>query len=320
MNLSAVKQKVKRWIRALKIYSTSGFLGDGSIRIEAASACQLRCPVCVDVWQVKKGVGSGTLRFNDFKAFIDRHPHFNMIELSNKGEIFLNNDLDRIMQYAHSKRISLTALNGVNFNHVRAETFKNLVQYGFKAMTISIDGATQATYEKYRVRGNLERVLNNIRKLNEYKELFHAEYPRLRWRFLVFAHNEHEIPLARQMAGELGMTFVLGRNSNPEYIPSGAFPDNGKSPLLEAENESYCWQLLGSPQINWDGRLLGCCVNASNNDYGNVFTSGLKACIRSEKYQYAIAMLKGKKDPRKDIFCVQCRVYQEMQQTGNYIK
>ena len=314
-----VKQQVKRWIRALKIYATCGFLGDGSIRIDAASACQLRCPVCVDVWQVKKGVGSGTLRFEDFKKFIERHPHFNEIEISNNGEIFLNTDIDKIIRYAHEMGIRLTAMNGVNFNHVQSETLKNLVQYRFKALSISIDGATQATYEKYRVRGTLEVVLNNIGKINVYKKQFHSEYPRLRWRFILFAHNEHELPLARQKAQELGMKFELVKNSNPEYMPSGKSSDT-EMPPQDSRNESFCWQLLSSPQISWDGRLLGCCVNATKNDYGNVFQSGLKACIQSEKYQYAVAMLKGKKEPRADIFCTQCKVYKDMQTNGTYIK
>lgn len=314
-----LKRLTHHFILTMKIYATCGFLGRGAIRLEAASACQLRCPICVDVWQVKKGVGSGTLRFEDFKRFVDRHKYFHEIEISNNGEIFLNTDLDKIIAYAHKKGIQLTALNGVNLNHVKEETIKNLVKYNFKALKVSIDGATQATYEIYRVRGDLERVLENIRTINKYKSIFKSEYPQLTWQFIVFAHNEQEIPIARKMAQDLGMKFLLQRNANPEYLASGEFPTEELQEALSHSGTSFCRQLFLAPQINWDGRLLGCCINTTKNDYGNVFKSGLKECIRSERYQYALAMLKGQRDARDDIVCTGCSVYKEMQKKGTYI-
>jgi len=67
----------------------------------------------------------------------------------------------------------------------------------------------------------------------------------------------------------------------------------------------HCYQLWDSPQINWDGKLLGCCVNRKK-DFGNVFEEGLENCLKSEKYIYAKNMLKGKVRPREDIPCFDC--------------
>jgi hypothetical protein len=36
---------------------------------------------------------------------------------------------------------------------------------------------------------------------------YRSPYPHLRWQFIVFPHNEHELPKARAMAQELGMRF-----------------------------------------------------------------------------------------------------------------
>ncbi|OIO64334.1 hypothetical protein AUJ68_06230 [Candidatus Woesearchaeota archaeon CG1_02_57_44] len=66
-----------------------------------------------------------------------------------------------------------------------------------------------------------------------------------------------------------------------------------------------CLLLWHSPQINWDGRLLGCCVNTWQ-DFGNVFSDGLSACMDSERYQHTKKMLQGKAGPRDDIPCVRC--------------
>jgi MoaA/NifB/PqqE/SkfB family radical SAM enzyme len=316
---SGIKRRIQSWIRPVRIHFHCGFLGGGAIRLEIAAACQLRCPTCVDVWQVKKGVGSGTLRFHHFKQFVDRYPYFNEIEISNNGEIFLNNDLGQIIQYAHERGIRLTAANGVNLNHAREEILENLVRYAFGYIRVSIDGATQSTYEKYRVRGNLEKVLDNIRKINDFKKMFHSRFPVLEWQFILFEHNQQEIPEARKMASDLGMKFSLKRNSNPEAISSGVEKEVETNEAMLDGDSGICRQLFLAPQINWDGRLLGCCVNSSKNDYGNVFQTGLKECIKGERYQYAMKMLEGRKEPREDIPCTQCSIYQQMRQERKYL-
>jgi len=42
-----------------------------------------------------------------------------------------------------------------------------------------------------------------------------------------------------------------------------------------------------SPQINWDGRLLGCC-GLYKEDYGvNVFEVGLRVALKNDMFVYA---------------------------------
>ncbi len=188
---------------------------------------------------------------------------------------------------------------------------------------MSIDGATQSTYQKYRVGGRLENMLNNIRKLNEYKRMFNSEHSHLIWKFILFAHNEHEVSLAQEMGGELGMGFQLTENADPEYVSSGHTPSYETHyeplPQLPAYGTHFCLQMFTAPMISWDGRLFGCCINSTENDYGNVFKSGLKACISSKRYQYALKMLRGEKQSRADIPCTGCFIYRVMRESGKYI-
>jgi hypothetical protein len=72
-----------------------------------------------------------------------------------------------------------------------------------------------------------------------------------------------------------------------------------------------CAQLWDSPQINWDGKLLGCCVN-KYGDFGNVFEQGLREAVRTERYTYAKQMVVGRKPGRPDIPCFHCKVYQRI--------
>lgn len=58
--------------------------------------------------------------------------------------------------------------------------------------------------------------------------------------------------------------------------------------------EDTCLQLWMNPQINWDGKLLGCCLNFWETFGGNAFEKGLEHILASEKLAYARQLLQGK--------------------------
>jgi MoaA/NifB/PqqE/SkfB family radical SAM enzyme len=192
-----------------------------AIRLETSSFCQLRCPSCPTTARaIHPAVGSGFLRLDDFRKLLDENPSLTLIELSNYGEIFLNPQLPRILELAHRRNVAVNAANGVNLNHVRDEVLEAIVKFQLRIMTCSIDGASQETYRHYRVRGNFDKVIGNIRRINELKQLHRSEFPRLRWQFIVFGHNEHELPKARRMAQELEMEFYVKRRGTTPSLPS----------------------------------------------------------------------------------------------------
>src|SRR5262245_22748550 len=162
------------------------------IRLEASSYCNLRCPSCPTTsGAIHPAVGSGFLRFEDFRKLLDDNPGLKRIELSNYGEIFLNRELLRILELAHRRGVVLTADNGANLNKVRPEVLEGLVKYQLRSMVCAIDGASEATYSVYRVRGKFANVVDNIRKINMLKRRYRSRFPELSWQFVVFGHNEH---------------------------------------------------------------------------------------------------------------------------------
>ena len=61
----------------------------------------------------------------------------------------------------------------------------------------------------YRVRGNFNKVIEHIERINYFKRKHQSEFPELTWQFVVFGHNEQEIAVARgEMANKLGMGFL----------------------------------------------------------------------------------------------------------------
>jgi len=282
------------------------------IRIEVSSVCQLRCPLCPQVdGQLKEHIGFGFLEFANFKKLVDENPEIKSIEISNWGEIFLNPELNDILAYSHKKGVSLTAFSGVNLNTVNEETLEDIVKYQLKGMLVSLDGASPETYRQYRVKGNFNTVIANIQKINEFKKKYNSPFPVLNWQFIIFKHNEHEISKAKALAKKLNMSFFIKKNwgeSNPSNTTSSSFKKRPKirdriQPTLIATE--LCGQMWESPQINWDGKLLGCCVNKWG-DYGNVFEQGLKSCLQNPKYIHAKRALLGREKITENMPCYSC--------------
>jgi hypothetical protein len=313
IDLRTLPQKLSNYLRF-------GVL-DRMVMIEASSLCQLDCVKCPGKVLGQHGelehvIGKGNLAFDNFKLLLDSNPWIKQIELSNWGELFLNPLLKQIIEYAFLRKVRLFAQNGVNLNTVSNEQLEALVKFNFELLGVSIAGATQKTYSQYHLNGDFNNVISNIEKINYYKNKLGSNKPHLIWRFVVFGHNQEELLLARRMAGELNMEFVPVINFCSEYSPIknklevmrqfGLTPDTARPwPSDKDRSCAACGQLWRSPQINWDGKLLGCCMNIYG-DYGNVFLQGLRACIMSKKYIYAKRMLLGQAPILADIPCANC--------------
>jgi hypothetical protein len=295
----------------------------GTLRLEASTICQLACPSCATTHgTIKRQIGAGFLKFDDFRRIVDENPWVWEIELSNWGEIFLNPDIERIIAYAYRRSVALTACNGANLNHVKDDVLEAMVRYKFRAITCSIDGVTQESYETYRRRGQLERVLDNIRRLNDHKRRWQSKYPLLCWQMVAFGHNEHEIPAAQALARELGMSFCLKVNCDESFSPvkePEAVRKTVARTRLGAEElpgerdeyltDDYCSQLWRQPQINFDGTVLGCCQNIWAPFGENAFAVGVKRALQTEKLRYAKQMLQGAVPARDDVPCTTCAIY-----------
>ncbi len=288
-----------------------------TVRIEACSNCQLRCPACPTGTGKNRdsAIGSGYLKFSDFKMIVDENRWIKNVELSNYGEIFLNPELEEIIRYAHKRGINITAGNGVNLNNVSNHMLECLVKYEVRFISVSIDGASDETYRIYRRGGDFDMVIRNIEKINEFKKKYNSEFPRLGWQFVVFGHNEHEISAARKMAEKMNMDFSCKLNFSELYpvrdkesvrrkIHMGVASEDEFRQKYKRNPITPCHDLWFSPQINWDGKLLGCCIN-THSDFGNVFVSGLLNCLRSEKYVAAKDLFLGKPSS-KNIACSHC--------------
>ncbi len=309
------------------------------IRLDASTLCQLKCPACYmrkNPELVKSGCGYGNLKFEDFKKLIDDNI-LEKIELSNSGEIFLNRDLVKIIEYGYRNGVRVTITNGVNLNYLTEEQAEALVKYEADTITVSIDGASQKVYEIYRVGGNYKRVINNVKKIIKYKKKYKSRFPYINWKFIVFGHNEHEIEKAKAEAKKLGVDeIIFDVNWDKTYSPikdalrvkelTGIDAlDINTSPIVqlkkykEGKIEWYFCRDLWEPQINWDGQVLGCCANYQKNFGGNVFKEGLMKALNHPDMIYAKNMVTGKVAAKEGIPCTDCWCYKAMKEADIWL-
>ena len=278
-------------------------------------------------------MGTGLLAVEAVRDVLEANQDLVAIELSNCGEMFLNPAMPEILRLCHARKVAVSAANGVNLNTASPEALEAVVRFGMRLMSVSIDGASQESYARYRVGGQFDAVITNIVRINAHKRRLGSKFPVLRWQFIVFGHNEHEIAAARAMADALGMQFALKLSWDDDFSPvhdaasvRQVMPEGviNRAEFAAKTGKPYaapiCHQLWDTPQVSWDGKMLGCSRNVWADFGANAFTDGLLAAVNSERMAYARQMLLARAPPRADVPCTTCELYRAMQTSGRYLE
>ncbi len=175
--------------------------------IDPSNVCQLACPGCVHSTSNEAlqlfDWPNGTLTENRLSALLKRYGPYAIGTLFyNYGEPLLNINTPKLIRMAKAWLMETAISTTLSVRRFDAEAY---VESGLDFMGLSIDGATQPVYERFRRNGDLQLVLDNLRKLVEAKRRLGKRYPVLAWNFLAFEHNAHEIPLAARIARRLGV-------------------------------------------------------------------------------------------------------------------
>ena len=173
--------------------------------IDPCFSCQLSCPLCAGHMIRQDGYSMRVMTVPQIEAILRKYGDTLVrIWLSLWGEPLLNKRLPELIERCKQRDIwVLISTNlSVPMDEAKAEA---LVRSGVDSLILSIDGATQASYEIYRKGGDLALVLQNIRLLVEAKRRLGSATPHLYWRYLEFDWNRHEIDAARALAASLGV-------------------------------------------------------------------------------------------------------------------
>lgn len=309
------------------------------VKLEACSACNLRCKECYMRKNEKNPniIKPGYLKAKDFESFLIKNPFVKQIELSDSGEIFLNPELGAIIRCATFHNVSLTCNNGCNFNRVSDDILCDMVVFGsFKLIRFSIDGASPETYSKYRVGGDFNKVIQNIKKLNAYKKEYNSETPLMVWQYIIMESNcdIEEIRKAKRLASELNMQILFKKdycgfipeNKKEIFDETGISYDNDNL-FNDVEEKAYsCIDSIMCPQTNYDGKFLFCCFKFLYEPLFdlNVFELGLEKVLRDKRVKTLRKLLMGKIKPTKEMYkqypCLYCDEYKKMIKHNRFVK
>lgn len=271
------------------------------IQVEPASVCNLECVLC----PVTKGLGKrqGYLQLDLFQKTIDRiADNLLLILFWDWGEPFLNPAIYRMIEYAAERNIgTISSSNGHLF--AGGHHADRVVDSGLHALTISVDGLSQKTYRKYRQKGDLEIVIEGIKRLVAAKEQRGSQFPQLNLRLIAMKHNEHEIPQLRGFAQSLGVDRVSVKTLNPFddgkrmiderienlFIPSSLRYQRFKYDDLGARipriNNS-CKDMWNSPTLHSNGDICICsCDNRGEYLMGNVQHTDIRSIWTGRPYR-----------------------------------
>jgi hypothetical protein len=180
------------------------------VQVETTLACNLQCPGCSGRWQVKNLPGPATLTLEKFEALLrscsERHFQVDWIEYCGQGEPLVHPQFPKLLD-AGSRTLP-RALQRVitNGNFDFDDRFPDQLP---DELMVSCDGFYQASYEQYRVRGNVERVLTFMRRA-VIRAASHKN-KRVVWKYILFSNNDsdHEIAAAQNYATSIGVDRIL---------------------------------------------------------------------------------------------------------------
>jgi len=301
-----------------------------AVIIDPINICNLDCPLCASKTQ---NYEKGKMGFDTFKEILNKIPSLKVIILFNWGEPLLHHEIFNIIKESVSRNIY--TITHTNFSiKQKPDFFEQLVNSGLHQLVISADGASQESYEKYRVKGNFDWVINNIRYTVAAKKKLKKRDPKIVWKFLVNKSNEHEIDYAKNTAGSLGIEIMFDKMGLSDDIPDIEFPGtllerkeqwlpkNSKYILDYYKNGKYtplnnkpCSQLFNSTVINPDGKITPCCwVTSKENVWGDLTKQSFEEIWNNEKYKYSRSLFNNIEynGSVKNTVCTKCEIFKRV--------
>lgn len=213
-----------------------------------------------------------------------------------QGEPFLNPSMLEMVEEAYLRGI-YTAVS-TNAHFMDDEIAQRVVASGLSRLIISIDGASQETYENYRVGGSLQKVLDATKCLVDCRKKARSHLPAIVWQYLVVRPNEHEITQVQKMAKQYGVDKLVLKTAqiNSPDDPNQLIPKNPKYSRYEQDRfgvfklksaqADECWKMWHSCVVTWDGKIVPCCFDKdAGYSMGNIKDQSFKSIWAGAPYQ-----------------------------------
>ena len=265
------------------------------ISIEPTTSCNLRCPQCPSGLR-EFTRPTGMLQNQLFeKIIMQTKKHLHSLTFYFQGEPYLNPDFLKMVSFASNQNIF--TITSTNAHYLTEENAKKTVESKLDKLIISVDGITQEVYEKYRIGGNYNKVIEGTKEILKQKKLLNSRTPHVVWQFVVFKTNEHQIEAVKKLGKEIGVDEVKIKTAQIYDFENGhdLIPNNenyarykkNDSGQFELKNKllNQCWRMWQGCVITWDGKIVPCCFDKdAKYKLGNLEKDTFKSIWFSESY------------------------------------
>ncbi len=215
------------------------------------------------------------------------------LKLFDKGESFLNPELPEMIQYASERGIKTVTSTNAHFL-LDNDYVTRILKSELTALIVSIDSLKKNIYEKYRIGGNLNKVILGLKNLVRLKKKLAAN-TLINLRMLANKYNETEIKEMLKFSRTVGIDIFSVKNLNPscgsrdfdkEFIPNNPKYRRykyKKNTFERIQEKSYCEKIWHTCEIHSNGDVVPCCEDYNGElKFGNVHEKPLSEIWKSK--------------------------------------
>lgn len=293
--------------------------------VEVTTRCNLRCFMCPHTFQNYENLD---MDFDDFKGIMTQFPALSRLIPQGIGESLLWAPIFDAIGFARERGVSVELnTNGTLLNETRA---RSLIESGIDVLTVSIDGATEDTYQSIRGGDTLRPVLHNLERMVALKRELGSSHPQLGVRTVALKRNMDEIPDIIKIALDVGVRRVTvqdmldygGRLADylidrDDFETLKQYRDEAATMGVDLILENFsrferdrrrCISPWVSPYITREGYVTPCCIitDPSTINFGNVFETPFRDIWNGESF---VEFRRAFREGRAPAFCQSCPRY-----------
>lgn len=232
-----------------------------NIIIDSTNFCNLKCIMCARRFMTRP---KKNMSFNLFRKIIDEIADESpsaRVWMAFYGEpLLLRDTILWMIHYAKSRGLKNVLMN-TNGNLLTAEISKGLIESGLDELVIGVDAFTPENYQKIRVGGNYEKVLENINELLKIKKHLNKNTPIVKVQIIELDENKHEMEAFIKYWTDCGAIVKV----RPKVSWIGAIK-NEKNPEKSRYPCYWCMEIM---PILCDGSVVLC-----GADYDGKYVAG----------------------------------------------
>lgn len=176
------------------------------LQIEASTRCNLRCRMC----QRESSIfdePQKDMSMDTFSKIVPVFPYICQSSIFGIGEPLLNRNFNKMFTSLRENLVDvLFYTNGMLITEKMSKVW---VERGLRDIIFSLDGTSAAKVEDLRKGLSFEKVLDKIRMINRYKELYHKRLPNIRVSYTAMKSNIKELPDMVRLSKELGAGKII---------------------------------------------------------------------------------------------------------------